>query len=261
MGRVAGPGSGPGAGGDEQLEQAVHRATARQRTGGVVHGARPAATLAWRVGPPATTATTLAKPSSASSLALAPSASGCATTTTAVTQSLASIASTAWTSSGRPASRTSALGPGLLLVAVACEHQLGDEDLAGALQHALLAGGQALLAVADGEVADHLGDLEDVAGLEALDVALETAAPVALGGGLAGPQDLEDAVDVLGAADLADADLLAVVAGDHEGQVAICQLEDQILPGLAAYLTILEPVDDGCSVLWVDDAVPDLEHT
>jgi hypothetical protein len=68
---------------------------------------------------------------------------------------------------------------GFALVAVAGEHQLGDEDLPGALEHALLAGREALLAVADGEVADDLGDLEDVAGLEALDVALEAAAPVA----------------------------------------------------------------------------------
>jgi hypothetical protein len=101
---------------------------------------------------------------------------------------------------------------GLVLVAVAGEHQLGHEDLAGPLEHALLAGRQALLAVADGEVADDLGDLEDVAGLEALDVALEAAAPVPLGRGLPVAQDLEDAVDVVGAADLADADLLAVVA-------------------------------------------------
>ena len=66
-----------------------------------------------------------------------------------------------------------------------------------ALQHPLLAGREALLAVADGEVADDLGHLEDVAGLETLDVALEPAAPVALGRGLAGAQDLEDAVDVV----------------------------------------------------------------
>jgi hypothetical protein len=144
---------------------------------------------------------------------------------------------------------------------VAGEHQLGDEDLAGALQHPLLAGREALLAVADGEVADDLGHLEDVAGLEALDVALEPAAPIALGRGLTGAQDLEDAVDVVGAADLADADLLAVVARHHEGEVAICQLEDQVLPGLAAYLTILEALDDRGPMLWVDDAVADLEHT
>src|SRR5437867_3438272 len=129
------------------------------------------------------TAVTLVKPSSATSLAVSSSASGWPTTTTAAVQRLASIASTAWASRGRPA----------------------------------------LLAVTDGEVADDLGDLEDVAGLETLDVALEAAAPVALGRGLPGAQDLEDAVDVVGAADLADADLLAVVARHHEGEVAICQ--------------------------------------
>src|SRR4029453_2873081 len=147
------------------------------------------------------------------------------------------------------------------ICAGAGEDQRGDEDLPGALEHALLSGGEALLAVADGEVADDLSDLEDVAGLEALDVALEAAAPVALGRGIPGAQDLEDAVDVVGAADLADGNPLAVVARHHEGQVAIRQLEDQVLPGLAAYLTILEALDDRGPMLWVDDAVADLEHT
>src|SRR6266508_3117178 len=101
-------------------ERAASSSSSRRSTEPRPGSGRAASCTATKAGPggmaarpPATTATTLAKPSSASSLALAPSASGCATTTTAVTQSLASIASTAWTSSGRPASRTSALGPWL----------------------------------------------------------------------------------------------------------------------------------------------------
>src|SRR5206468_2530816 len=150
---------------------------------------------------------------------------------------------------------------GLVLAAVAGEDQLGDQDLAGALQHALLAGRQALLPVPHGEVADHLGDLEDVARLEALDVALEAPAPVALGGGLAGAQDVHHAFDVLGAADLADADLLTALTGDHEGQVAVGQLQDEVLAGLATHLAVLQALDRGRAVLRVDDAVPDSEHT
>ena len=155
-------------------------------------------------------------------LAAASSVSGWLTTTTAVVQRLASIASTAWAEHGPPSRRSSALAPPpRRRPAPAAAHGHahrreggGRERRTGsgydssasstsrmalpssqwqarrarrrgparAPEHALLPGGQALLTVADGEVADDLGDLEDVARLEALDVALEAAAPVALGG-------------------------------------------------------------------------------
>src|SRR6202035_1266460 len=48
---------------------------------------------------------------------------------------------------------------GLVLVLVERVHQLGREDLLGAREHLLLAGGQALLALAQRQVAHDLGEL------------------------------------------------------------------------------------------------------
>src|SRR4051794_13126632 len=52
-------------------------------------------------------------------------------------------------------------------------HQLRRQDLAGARVHLLLARRQALLELADREVADNLGQLVDVARLDLLAVVLE----------------------------------------------------------------------------------------
>jgi hypothetical protein len=67
---------------------------------------------------------------------------------------------------------------GLFLVGLLGEGELGDEDLAGLGEHALLAGGQATVLVAAPQVADDLGDLDDVAGGELLEVGLVAARPV-----------------------------------------------------------------------------------
>src|SRR5436190_9958510 len=66
----------------------------------------------------------------------------------------------------------------LFLVHVERIHQLGGENLASARVHLLLAGRQALLELADREVADNLGELVDVAGLDLLAVVLEAPIPV-----------------------------------------------------------------------------------
>src|SRR4051794_35159935 len=57
-------------------------------------------------------------------------------------------------------------------------HELRGEDLLGAGVHLLLAGGETLLALTDGEVAYDLGQLEHVAGLDLLAVVLEAPVPV-----------------------------------------------------------------------------------
>src|SRR5437773_8257811 len=97
---------------------------------------------------------------------------------------------------------------GLLLVRTRGEHELGDEDLPGLREHALLAGRQALLPLADGEVPDDLRDLVDVAGAQLLDVVLEPAAPVRGHLGLVLAQDVEDLADFLLRHDLAQANVL-----------------------------------------------------
>jgi len=66
----------------------------------------------------------------------------------------------------------------LFLILVERVHQLGGEDLLGAREHLLLARGQPLLALAQREVADHLGELVDVARLDLVAVVLEAAIPV-----------------------------------------------------------------------------------
>ena len=67
---------------------------------------------------------------------------------------------------------------GLVLALLERVHQLGREDLLGARVHLLLARRQALVLLADGEVADDLGELVDVAGLDLVPVVLEPAVPV-----------------------------------------------------------------------------------
>src|SRR5437763_438096 len=61
----------------------------------------------------------------------------------------------------------------LFLIHLERVHQLRREDLPGARVHLLLAGRQALLELTDREVADNLGELVDVAGLDLLAVVLE----------------------------------------------------------------------------------------
>src|SRR5262249_57381477 len=63
----------------------------------------------------------------------------------------------------------------LFLVHVLRVHELGGEDLLRLHEHLLLARRQALLVVPNGEVAYHLRELEDVAGLHLVAVVLETA--------------------------------------------------------------------------------------
>src|SRR5829696_2449778 len=70
--------------------------------------------------------------------------------------------------------------------------ELGDQDLASLHDHALLAGRQALLTVADREVPEHLGDLVRVAGVQLLEVVLETPAPIRRGRGLVFGEDLQN---------------------------------------------------------------------
>src|SRR4051794_10543495 len=57
-------------------------------------------------------------------------------------------------------------------------HQLGREDLLRAGEHLLLTRRQALLMLADGEVANHFGQLVDVARLDLVAIVLEPAVPV-----------------------------------------------------------------------------------
>ena len=67
-------------------------------------------------------------------------------------------------------------GLSLVLVGLLCERELGDEDLTGLGQHALLASGEATVLVTTPQVAHDLGDLDDIAGRELLEVISATSA-------------------------------------------------------------------------------------
>src|SRR5205085_1820286 len=86
---------------------------------------------------------------------------------------------------------------GLLLVHVLCVHELGGEDLLRLHEHLLLAGREALLVIAQREVAHDLGQLEDVAGLHLVAVVLEAAIPVLRHLGGAAREGLDDHLDHL----------------------------------------------------------------
>ena len=147
---------------------------------------------------------------------------------------------------------------GLVLAEVARVHELAGEDLLGLGEHLLLAGRETLVGVADGQVADDLGDLEDVAGLELVAVVLVATAPV-LGhlGGVAA-QDLEDLVDDVGLDDLAQAGAIGVLDGDHDGHVVVQDLDGEVVALLAEHFLLLDLHDLARTVMRVDDLVSDL---
>ena len=147
---------------------------------------------------------------------------------------------------------------GLVLVEVARVHELAGEDLLGLREHLLLAGRQALVGVADGEVAHDLGDLEDVAGLELVAVVLVATAPV-LGhlGGVAA-QDVEDLVDDVGRDDLAQTGAVGVLDRDHDRHVVVEDLDGEVLALLAEHFLLLDLHDLAGAVMRIDDLIADL---
>ena len=109
----------------------------------------------------------------------------------------------------------------------------------------------------DGEIADHFGDLEDVAGLELVAVVLVATAPV-LGhlGGVAA-QDLEDLVDDVRLDDLAQAGAIGVLDGDHDGHVVVEDLDGEVVALLAEHVFLLDLHDLAGAVVRIHDLVSD----
>jgi hypothetical protein len=145
---------------------------------------------------------------------------------------------------------------GLVFVAVLRKGQLGNKDLASLGEHPLLTRGQALVLVPLVETANYLGDLIDVSRAELLDVGFEPARPVrGVGRLLLLAKDLEDLAHLLLGSDLAQAHFIGGIGRDHEGELAVRELQDEVLALFAEEFLPLHALDHGCPVVWIDDLV------
>src|SRR5262245_47683419 len=147
---------------------------------------------------------------------------------------------------------------GLLFVHALRVHELGDEDLLGLDEHLLLARGEAFLVIAERQVADDLGELEDVAGLHLVAVVLEAAVPV-LGHRRPAPaQRLQHLLDRGLVDDLAEADPVGVLGRHVDRHVVVENLNREVLAFLAQHLSLVFLDHGACSVVWIHDLIADL---
>ena len=109
----------------------------------------------------------------------------------------------------------------------------------------------------DGEVADHFGDLEDVAGLELVAVVLVAPAPVL--GHLRGVavQHRQHIIDHIRGDDLAQARTVGGVDRDHDGHVVVQDLDGEVLAQLTADFHVLDLHDLARAMMRVDDLIAD----
>src|SRR5665647_645285 len=119
-------------------------------------------------------------------------------------------------------------GLSLVLVRLLCKRELGDEDLTGLGQHALLPSGEATVLVTTPQVTNNLGDLDDVARRKLLEVGLVAPRPVGRLFGVCCAQHIEDALQPLWANDIADTHEVTVLGGNLDGQIALGNLEYEI---------------------------------
>src|SRR5918998_6056239 len=148
------------------------------------------------------------------------------------------------------------LGVALLHLERVC--QLGGEHLLGAREHLLLAGREALVGLADGEVADHLGELEHVAGLDLVAVVLEATVPVLRHLADVGAEHRDHALDRVLVDHSAQPGLGRVLARDHHGHLVVDDLDCEVLALGAEYVAYLLLEDLAGPVMGVDHVVADL---
>src|SRR5262249_51616198 len=114
------------------------------------------------------------------------------------------------------------------VVGVLGQRQFADEDLPRLGQHPLLTGGQAALLIAAPQVANHLGDLVDVARSQLLEVGLVPARPVGRLFGVWGAKYLENLVEALLTDDVAHPDVLRILGRHSNRQVPLGNLQDEV---------------------------------
>src|SRR4051812_24602889 len=160
---------------------------------------------------------------------------------------------------GRRLQQVVEVGLRVVLALLQRVHQLGGEDLLGAGEHLLLAGREALVVLADGEVADDLGELVDVTGLDLVAVVLEPAVPVLGHLGQLVLQHGEDLLHGLLVDDAPEAGDAGVLARDHDGHVVVQDLDGEVLALLTEHLLQFLLEDLPRAMVGVDDVVADLE--
>src|SRR4051795_3423987 len=148
---------------------------------------------------------------------------------------------------------------GAVLVLVERVHELRGEDLLRPGVHLLLTGGEALFHLADGEVADHLGQLEDVAGLDLLAVVLEAPVPVLRHLRDLVGEDVCDLLDFFLVDDSSQARLAGVFAGDHHRQFVVEDLDREVLTLLPHQLAGLFGHYQARTMMRIDNLVAHLE--
>jgi hypothetical protein len=118
--------------------------------------------------------------------------------------------------------------------------------------------GEPLLLLANRKVANDLGELEDIAGLDLLAVVLE--APVPVLGHLADvvAEDRQHLLDVVLPDHAPQPRLVGVAARDHHRHVVVKDLDRQVLALLAEHLLHLLLEDLSSPMMRVDDLVADL---
>src|SRR5512144_334681 len=146
-----------------------------------------------------------------------------------------------------------------VLVLVEGVHELRGEDLLGAGVHLLLAGGESLLPFADVEVANHLGELVDVARLDLLAIVLEAAVPVLRHLGDLVGEDPDHPLDLLLVDHAPQSRKAGVLAGDHHGHIVVEDVDGQVVPLLSHQVPRLLLQDHARTMVRIDDVVADLK--
>src|SRR5439155_17942970 len=109
------------------------------------------------------------------------------------------------------------------------------------------------------EVPDDLGDLLDVAGAKLLGVRLESTRPVVRAvGHLRLAEDAENLFDLFLTDEVPDADLFDRGGRNHQREVTFVELQNEIALLRAKDFFVLDLLDRGDPVLWINNLVAHL---
>src|SRR5207249_9669080 len=72
---------------------------------------------------------------------------------------------------------------------------------------------------------------------------------------------VEDLLDLPLADDLADADVLAALDGDHQGEITVLRSDHEVFPAFSQEVSFSKVLDDCSAMFWMDYRVTLTEHT